>query len=104
MLDPIEYYIMLRGNKCENCGAPFTRENRPERHHCLFGRDKRYPELDNEINIELLGYICCHRKGAVNKQKHAEEFAQRQIERGYNVGEWIRSLPLKYIEDWLLRL
>ena len=104
-MNPVAYFIETRGNCCENCGAPFTRENRPERHHCLFKRDKHIPELDHEINIELLGYVCCHRKGQVNSQAHAEVFAQRQIERGYDVGAWIRcSLPLKYIEDWLLRL
>ena len=104
MMNSIEHFLRIRGNTCENCGAEFTRENRPERHHCLFGRDKRFPELDQDVNIELLGYICCHRKGKVNSQAHAEVFAKRQIARGYNVRAWVHSLPLKYIEAWLLNL
>ena len=101
MLKPVSYFIQKRGNACENCGALFTFNNRAERHHALLGRDKRYPELDNEINIELLGSECCHSQGYVNSQDHTEEFARRQIERGYDVGEWVRSLPLKVIESWL---
>jgi hypothetical protein len=104
MMKPIQYFIETRGNCCENCGSPFTRENIPQRHHCLLKRDKRYPELDHEINIELLGQVCCHSQGFVNSQEHAEEFARRQIARGYDVRSCIHSLPLKYIEDWLLRL
>jgi hypothetical protein len=103
-IKPIVHFISIRGNACENCGAEFTYDNRPEKHHCLIGRDKRYPELDNEINIELLGHVCCHSQGYVNSQEHAAVFAARQIERGYDVGKWYRSLPLKVKEAWLLNL
>jgi hypothetical protein len=58
-------------------------------------RDKRFPILDNEINIELLGYLCCHATGKCDTQEHAVIFAKRQIERGYDVLEWWDNLPLK---------
>jgi len=103
MLDPIEYYIEIRGNKCEICGQSNKYANWYERHHCLIRRSRRNDKLDNEINIELLCHSC-HALGLGDTFEHRKEFAQRQIERGYQVGEWIRSLPLKYIEDWLLRL
>lgn len=104
MLKSVEYFIETRGNFCENCGAKFDRYiNVATRHHCLVRVSKNHPEYDNECNIELVCHRC-HASGAVDTFEHRKEFTQRQIERGYQVGEWIRSLPLKYIEDWLLRL
>jgi len=103
MLDPIEYYIEKRGRFCEQCGIPYDKYNKPERHHCLIHRNKQFPQLDNEINIELVCHRC-HVIGLVNSYAHRREFALRQIERGYDVKSWVMSLPLKYIEDWLLKL
>lgn len=94
-MKPVSYFVQLRGNFCEYCGRPFTYSNWAERHHCLEKRDKRFPFLDNEINIEIVGHECCHSKGILDTQDHAVEFAKRQIARGYNVLEWYDSLPLK---------
>lgn len=95
MLPEIEYLIVKRMNYCcDNCGAPFTAYNRPERHHCIEHRDKRFPELDNEINVELVCHKC-HASGVVDTTDHAIEFARLQIKRGYDVVDWYNSLPLK---------
>jgi hypothetical protein len=102
-MKPIEYFIKKRGDRCENCQSLFTFFNVAQRHHCLIRRRKNTPELDNEINIEL---VCtyCHNSGDVDTFEHRQAFVNVQIERGFDVGEWVRSLTLKYIEDWLLRL
>lgn len=91
---PVSYFIQLRGSFCESCGRPFTTVNPAQRHHAIEHRQKRYPELDNDINIEI---VCmnCHMSGKLDTQSHAVEFAKRQIARGYNVLEWYDSLPLK---------
>ena len=105
MMQPVEYYIEIRGNECENCHAPFDKYKNPAtRHHCLIKRDNKKPQLDNEINIELAGWTCCHETGKLDTQEHKEEFAYRQIARGYDVGGWVISLPLKVKEAWLLNL
>lgn len=93
-MQPVEYFLNKRGECCENCGRPFTYFNWAERHHCIQGRDKRFSELDNEINIELVCHNC-HASGVVDTADHAIEFAKCQIERGYPVIEWYNSLPLK---------
>jgi len=103
MMDPVEYFIDQRGWFCENCGYPTDRYNRPERHHCIIRRNKNRPEFDEEINIELVCHRC-HTSGIVDSFEHRQEFAMRQINRGYDVKSWVESLNLKYIEDWLLRL
>ena len=104
MMDPVEYFIETRGNCCENCGAPFTFNNTPQRHHCLHGRVKGHPEFDEPVNIELLGSQCCHLNGKGDTFEHRQEFAMRQINRGYDVKAWYESLDLKAPEKWLLEL
>jgi len=105
MMDPVEYFIETRGNQCENCGAKFQKfTNEPTRHHCLVRVSKKHPEYDHEINIELAGWSCCHEKGILDTHEHKEEFARRQIARGYGVSDWYASLNLKAPEAWLLNL
>lgn len=95
MMKSISYFISERGNQCECCGADFTYDNPPERHHCLEKRDRRFPELDHEINIELIGKTCCHATGKADTQDHALSFAKKQIAMGYDVLSWWDNLPLK---------
>lgn len=104
MMDSIEYFIETRGNACENCGSPFTFNNTPQRHHCLHGRVKGKPEFDEEVNIELLGSNCCHLNGKCDTFEHRQEFAMRQINRGYDVVGWHQSLGLKAPEKWIEEL
>jgi len=59
--------------------------------------------LDDEINIELVCHEC-HASGKLDGIEHRKEFVQRQIERGYPVGDWYRGLPLKIKEQWLINL
>jgi len=96
-MKPVEYFISIRGNVCENCGADFSYENPPTRHHCIEPRDNHKPELDNEINIELVGWSCCHASGELDTESHAIEFAKRQIGKGVDVIGWYYSLPLKVL-------
>ena len=104
-MNPTEWFINERGNQCENCGSPFDKYlNPPTRHHCLIGRSKKHPEYDHEINIELAGWTCCHETGKLDTQEHRQEFAIRQINRGYPVKEWYESLNLRAPEAWLVEL
>jgi len=97
-MKPVSYFIQSRGNCCENCGASFEEfTNEPTRHHAIEPRNKNHPELDNEINIELIGWSCCHASGKLDTESHAIEFAKRQITRGVDVIGWYYSLPLKVL-------
>jgi len=95
-MKPVSYFIQVRGNCCEACGHPFSHYRPAERHHCIEHRQKKKPELDNEINIEL---VCqqCHMSGNLDTESHAIEFAKRQITRGVDVIGWYYSLPLKVL-------
>ena len=103
MMKPVEYFIETRGNQCENCRLQFFFGSWPERHHCLHGRVKGHPEFDEPVNIELVCHNC-HQLGLVDTFEHRQEFAMRQINRGYPVKEWYESLGLKAPEAWLLEL
>ena len=93
-MDPTAYFTKLRGNKCEACGHPFSYYRPAERHHAIEKRRKNYPELDDEINIEI---VCrqCHVSGELDTEEHAIEFVKRQIARGYDVLSWYENLSLK---------
>jgi len=104
MLDPIGNLdtILIRRPTCEVCHSrPST-----QLHHAIIKDMRRYHKLLTvEINLQP---ICetCHTSGEqhANSFENRQAFVMVQIERGFDVGAWIRSLPLKYIEDWLLRL
>jgi hypothetical protein len=103
-LDPIGNLdtILIRRPVCEICyNEPAT-----DLHHCIIHDMRRYHKiLTVEINLQPLGKLChTSLEQVANSFENRVAFVNRQIELGYNVGEWIRSLPLKYIEDWLLRL
>lgn len=104
MMDSIEYFIETRGNQCENCHEPFTFNNPPQRHHAIVKRSKGKPEFDEEINIELLGGTCCHLNGRCDTFEHRQEFAIRQVNRGFDVVSWYESLNLRAPEAWILEL
>jgi hypothetical protein len=85
-----------RGYLCEIC-----RKNKAtDLHHCLFRRDKRKPELNHEINYEILCHTC-HMQGLGDTFDHRCAFYIRQVERyGFLVVmAWLESLPLK-IKRW----
>ena len=74
---------------CEVCNSrPGT-----DLHHCIEKRRKGYPELDCEINFEVVCHKC-HMEGKADSKEHAIEFVKRQIERGYDVIGWYDNLPL----------
>jgi hypothetical protein len=103
-LDPIGNLdtILIRRPKCEIC----WNEDAVHLHHCIIKDMKKYHKiLTVEINLQPVGERChVSLMQHANSFENREMFVNRQIELGYDVGEWIRSLPLKYIEDWLLRL
>lgn len=102
-MNPVEWFIKERGNQCEFCGVTFTYDNFCERHHCIVRRRKGNAALDEPINIELVCHQC-HQSGIVDSFEHRQEFAMRQVNRGYDVKAWIESLDLKAPEQWLLNL
>jgi hypothetical protein len=72
------------------CGRPAT-----DKHHCLVGRSKKHPELDNEFNLELL---CreCHMSGEASCYEHRRQFYNKQLgEHGQEFLDWWDRLPLK---------
>jgi hypothetical protein len=103
MMQPVEYFIETRGDACEICGQQNKYANWYERHHVIMRRSKRHPEYDHEINIELLCHSC-HASGIADTFEHRQEFAMRQINRGFDVVGWIESLDLRAPEAWLLNL
>jgi len=102
-MQSVEFFINERGASCEVCGCSPTYSNPFERHHAIVRRRKGNDALDEPVNIELVCHNC-HASGLVDSFEHRQSFAARQIARGYDVRSCIHSLPLKYIEDWLLRL
>ena len=103
MMNSVEHFLRIRGNACEHCHEPFTRDNHPERHHALVRRSKHRPEFDEDVNISLVCHKC-HASGEVDSYEYKQLFAMRQVNRGYNVTAWYQSLDLKAPEQWLLEL
>jgi hypothetical protein len=102
-VNPVAWFINERGNACEICGCEQTYNNPFQRHHCLHGRVKNHPEFDEPVNIELVCFKC-HFGCIADSFEHRQEFAMRQINRGYDVKLWYESLNLKAPEAWLLEL
>jgi hypothetical protein len=102
-MNPVEWFINERGFECQCCGEEYYPGNPPERHHAIVRRKKGHPELDEPINIELVCHRC-HQSGVVDSFEHRQEFAMRQINRGYDVVGWVQSLNLRAPEAWLLNL
>jgi hypothetical protein len=104
MLDPIGNLdtILIRRPTCEICWQ------RPSEqlHHAIIHDMRRYHKiLTVEINLQPVCSIChTSPEQVANSFENRQAFVMVQIERGFDVGAWIGSLPLKYIEDWLLRL
>jgi hypothetical protein len=102
-MNSVEWFMQDRGNMCEACGCSPSYSNWFERHHVIVRRSKKHPEFDEPVNIELLCHSC-HSSGIGDTFEHRQEFAMRQINRGYPVKEWYESLNLKAPEAWLLNL
>jgi hypothetical protein len=83
----------MRGWKCECCGWPSMSL---ERHHVFLHRMRRFPELDDERNIQL---VCrdCHANTA-NCRDNRLKFWKVQLVRYPDLREWYEDLPLKIKE------
>jgi len=80
----------MRGWKCEICGHA-TRQL--ERHHCFLHRSKKYPEFDDERNLQLVCHNC-HQTTA-NSYENREAFWKVQEGRYPDMVLWYFSLPVK---------
>jgi len=96
VLDPFsnpsaEELAEYRDWTCEICGM----ERGVQRHHALFRRDIRFPQLDCALNYQLVGVIC-HMSGCADTRANRLEFYEKQCERyGKDVVDgWIDSLPM----------
>ncbi len=86
-----------RGWACENCGRTGN-----ERHHGLFRRDVRYPELNDELNYAL-ACSTCHTSGVCDSKAFRRRFYAAQCRRfGQDaVDAWVAGLPLKTLGEKL---
>lgn len=85
--------VEKRGAQCESCGAVLP-VYALEFHHMLIHRQKGVPELDCEENCMLVCNRCHHLPDALSYDEKCK-FWKKQVERGYNMYEWLSSLPLK---------
>ncbi len=103
-LDPIGHIdtILIRRPVCEVCWI----RDANQLHHCIIHNMRRYHKiLTVEINLQPICEVChTSLEQVANSFENRQAFVNVQIERGFDVGAWIRGLPLKYIEDWLLRI
>ncbi len=90
MLKPTQYFIELRGRKCDCCHRYMESL---QRHHWLFHRMRGFPMLDNERNI---GLVCeeCHQSGKVNAYESRVAFWKLQNTRYNGMVDWWLSIPL----------
>jgi hypothetical protein len=79
----------VRGGKCLGRAS--------QRHHALFGRDRRFPQLDVLINYQAVCENCHTGTGEADYRANKTAFYARQCERYGKavVDGWIESLPLK---------
>ena len=88
--------VRKRGANCEICNS----RRATEFNHCLIHDSKRFHKiLTCEENGQLVCIVCHNSKG--HSRKNREEFAYKQIRRGYDIGKWARGLPLRNVEQWL---
>lgn len=93
-----ELILKERGPLCEHCGFnPWT-----ELHHCLVHDSVRLHKLVT-VPVNLMA-VCRQCHPYLNGHESRKQFAEKQLNRGYNVGEWYRNLPLKHYEHWLYSL
>lgn len=80
-----------RGYVCEVEGC---RRHPHDAHHVFLHQRKRFPELDVEINLQL---ICRphHEDGTGNSLANKAYFWNIQEDRGYNVSKWVAGLRMK---------
>lgn len=91
--------ILRKRPLCENC----YERGATQLHHCLVRDSKRYHEL---VTVEEnLMPVCevCHTslEQTVNRFEVRVKFAERQVERGYDIAKWYNELPIKVKEHWL---
>ena len=81
--------------ECEGCDRPAVHA-----HHCLYGRDKRYPELNDDENLQLVCYQCHFVTGKADSWENRQFFWGVQCERygSDHMIEWHDNLRLKVKE------
>lgn len=84
-----------RGYLCEWCRSRYW----TEKHHALIRRDKRFPELNAEINLMAVCHQC-HMSGQVDGFLIQRFFYFVQQARGYPVEDWISALAIRIKPDF----
>ena len=99
-LDPfsdvdIQEFLRLRRN-CEVKGSK-CQGRASQRHHALFRRDKRFPQLNVAMNYQATCEHCHTGTGEADATDNKYRFYEIQCNRygAERVDGWIESLPLK---------
>ena len=81
--------------ECEGCNNPAE-----QAHHCLYRRDKRYPELNDDENLQLVCYYHHMVDGTADSWENRVWFWGVQCERygADHMIEWHDNLRLKVKE------
>ena len=96
-----------RGSFCERCVFQAGYPGGLEVHHCLIHRSKRFPQLDDPMNCQLLCRTC-HSSGEVNGHPWRVKFLRSQHEKykrdDVTVYNWFINLPekLQRTNEWIL--
>jgi len=79
----------VKGEQCQGRAS--------QRHHALFRRDKRFPQLDCAMNYQAACENCHTGTGEADSYENKMRFYQIQCDRygKERVDGWIESLPLK---------
>lgn len=80
----------------EGCDRPAVHA-----HHCLHKRAKRYPQLNDDENLQLVCYVCHMINGKADSWENRLHFWGVQCERyrRSHMVEWYSELPLKAKES-----
>ena len=70
------------------------------RHHALYRRDKRYPELNTEENVQIVCETCHLYEGTPDNHDNKVAFWHKQCERygRQHMIAWHNELPLRVKE------
>ena len=94
--------ILAERPVCEVCGIRYA----TELNHCIVHDQKRiHRQLTCRENLQATCSIChTSTEQKAHSREEREKFVEKQIERGYDIGKWYRSLDLRVKEAWLLKL
>jgi hypothetical protein len=93
-----ESILKKRGAMCECCGV----RQWTELHHCLVHDNKR---LHKQVTVEEnLMAVCRNCHPYLNGHDIRMKFAEKQLERNYDIFKWYNNLNMKVKESWILNI